>query len=241
MFTPANTHAEQYIPDDRPYAGWLYTGLILQRRGLGLGGYLTLENFQLDLGIVGPDSGAAQVQTWFHHIAPRGWDNQLPDEPGFAFKYGRAWLIPIPSTERRFLDIIPAAGFSAGNIDSSFRADTTLRAGWNLPEDFGAQPISSVITTEGGRSPSRRGQRWGFYVFSGVEGRAVLYTDFLDGTAFRESHSIEKNAFVGEWHSGAVLVFDRVEIAYTHIFSTHEFEKQPEGHVFGSLTIKCKF
>src|SRR5215510_4610350 len=34
IFTPANLRASDLLKDDRPYAGWLYTGLILQRRGM---------------------------------------------------------------------------------------------------------------------------------------------------------------------------------------------------------------
>ena len=241
IFTPADTHATELLPNDRPYAGWLYTGLILQRRGLGLGDYLTLENFQLDVGIIGPESGAGQMQTWWHHFAPRGWENQLHDEPGLALKYGRAWLIPVPSMDQRYVDIIPEGGLSAGNVDTSFRAGVTLRVGWNLPEDFGFRPIDSLIATEGGRSVAQEGRRWGIYLFSGVEGRAVLYTAFLDGNAFRDSPSVEKEPFVGEWRSGIALTLDRVELAYTHIFYTREFEKQPEGQVFGSLTLRYKF
>jgi lipid A 3-O-deacylase len=241
MFTPADTHASELLVDDRPYAGWLYTGLILQRRGAGAGGYLTLENFQLDAGIIGPESFADQVQTWYHHQAPAGWDNQLEDEPGLALKYGRAWLIPLPSAQERSFDVLPHAGLSVGNVDTSFRAGTTLRVGWNLPEDFGVQPIDSLFTTEGGRSSTRAGRRWGFYAFSGVEGRAVLYTVFLDGNTFRDSHHVDKEPWVGEWRSGLVLVLDRVELAYAHCFRTREFEGQPEGQVFGSFCVKIKF
>jgi lipid A 3-O-deacylase len=241
IFTPANTQTPDYLPDDRPYAGWLYTGLILQRRGVGLGGYVTLENYQLDLGIVGPDSEAEQAQIWIHHHVPRGWKYQIHDEPGMALKYGRAWLIPLPSQEDHYVDLIPGGGLSVGNVDTSFRAGVTLRAGWNLPEDFGIQQIDSLITTEGGWSPSRQGRRWGGYIFSGVEGRAELYSVFLDGNAFRDSASIGKQPFVGEWRSGAALVLNRLEIAYTHVFRTREFEHQPEGQTFGSLTVKYKF
>jgi lipid A 3-O-deacylase len=241
MFTPADTRATQVLEDDRPYAGWLYTGLIVQRRGVGAGGFLTLENFQLDLGIIGPESFAHEVQTWFHTHTPPGWPNQLSNEPGVALKYGRAWLIPLPSWEQRYVDLVPQGGLSLGNVDTSFRIGTTLRAGWNLPEDFGIQPIESLFTTEGGRSPSRSGQRWGFYVFSGVEGRAVLYTAFLDGNAFCDSPSVDKEPFVGEWHSGLVLVLDRVELAYTEIFRTRDFVDQPEGQVYGSFCVKVKF
>lgn len=241
VFTPANTHIGRVILDDRPYAGWLYTGLVLQRRGVGLGDYLTLENFQLDVGIIGPDSLARQIQTWYHKHAPPGWSHQLRDEPGIALKYARSWIIPIPSDENHYFDIIPAGGLSAGNVDTSFRIGTTLRAGWNLPENFGPQTINSLTTADGGWSPTRTGGRWGAYLFTGVEGRAQLYTVFLDGNSFRDSQSVHKEPFVGEWHTGIVFVFDRVEIAYTHIFQTREFEKQPEGQIYGSLTVKVEF
>jgi hypothetical protein len=240
MFTPANTHTADYLPDDRPYAGWLYTGATVQRRGVGLGGFLTVENFQMDLGIVGPDALARQVQTWFHAHTSEGWNHQLPDEFGFALKYGRGWLIPLPSSEQRYVDIIPQAGLSAGNVDSSFRAGTMLRAGWNLPDDFGAQPIESVIATSGGRSESQGG-RWSFYAFTGVEGKAVLRNEFLDGNMFRDSVSIDKENWVGEWRVGVAAVFDRVELTYTHIFRTREFRIQPEGQAFGSFSLKVNF
>src|SRR5205823_10726214 len=92
MFTPSDTHRPEPLLNDRPYAGWLYTGLIVQRRGLGTGEFLTLENFQVDLGVIGPDALADNVQSWYHHHLPPGWKNQLHDEPGIALKYGRAWL-----------------------------------------------------------------------------------------------------------------------------------------------------
>jgi hypothetical protein len=241
IYTPADTHATDYLPNDRPYAGWLYTGLILQRRGVGLGDYLTLENFQADVGIIGPESMAEQFQTWFHDKTPRGWHNQPGDEPGIAVKYERSWLIPFPALADRYVDFIPQGGLSAGNVDTSFRASATFRAGWNLPEDFGVQPIDSLTTTEGGWSASRTGRRWGCYVFTGVEGKAVLYTAFLDGNAFRDSGHIGKEPFVGEWRSGLVLVLNRVELAYTHVFRTREFDGQPDNHVFGSITLRCKF
>jgi hypothetical protein len=241
IFTPADTHSSEQLLDDRPYAGWLYTGFIVQRRGLGLGDHLTLENFQMDIGIIGPESAGDQMQTWYHHRAPRGWEYQLKDEPGLALKYGRACLIPLPTEERRYLDVIPHGGLSAGNVDTSFRAGTTVRAGYNLPDNFGVQPIDSLFTKEGGWSPSQQGRRWGVYVFTGVEGRAQLYSAFLDGNVFRESQHIDKEIFVGEWRSGLVVVLNHVEIAYTHIYRTREFEGQPEGQVYGSISVAVRF
>jgi hypothetical protein len=78
-------------------------------------------------------------------------------------------------------------------------------------------------------------------VFSGVEGRAVLRNEFVDGTAFRDSHSIESEPFVGEWRSGLALVFDRIELTYTHICRTREFKGQPDGQAYGSFCVKVNF
>jgi hypothetical protein len=219
----------------------LYTGLVLQRHGVGSGDILHLENFQLDIGIIGPDSLAEAAQNAFHDVRPPGWPHQLQDEPGLALKYGRACLIPLYSDDHHLFDFIPAGGFSLGNVDTSFRVGTTLRFGWNLPQDFGAQPIQSLFMTAGGRSPSQNGKRWGVYIFSGVEGSAVLYTVFLDGNTFRDSHHVGKEPFVGEWRNGIVFLFDRVEVAYTHIIRTEDFTKQSEAQIYGSLTIKWKF
>jgi hypothetical protein len=215
--------------------------LILQRRGVGLGDLLTLENLQLDLGIIGPDSLGGQMQTWYHHQAPRGWSHQLEDEPGVALRYGRSWLIALPSLDQHYFDIIPHAGLSAGNVDTSFRVGAMLRAGWNIPDDFGVQAIDSLTTSEGGWSASQSNRDWGFYVFSGVEGRAQLYTAFLDGNIFHDSHHVDKEPFVGEWRSGLVLVLKRLELAYTHVLRTEDFRKQTVGQTYGSMTIRYKF
>lgn len=241
MFTPEDVETSLPQPDDRPYAGWLYGGFILQRRGFGAGDILNLENLELQLGIIGPGAFAEPMQTWWHHRAPQGWENQLEDEFGVALRYGRSWLIPLPDRDRRYLDVLPLAGLSVGNVDTSFRMGTMLRAGWNLPDDFGVQPINSVINTEGGLPRSLTSKRWSFYLFTGVEGRAVLYTAFLDGNLFQDSLSVDKEPFVGEWRSGFVAQLHWVELAYTQIFQTHEFESQPGAQVYGSFTVKVNF
>jgi len=245
IYTPANISATQLLPKDRPYAGWLYTGLILQRRGLTAGEQPTLESFQLDLGIIGPESLAEEAQTWVHKVRgfnlPQGWAHQLKTEPGFALKYQRSWLFSPAHQDRRFLDLIPHTGFSLGNVETSARLGATLRLGWNLPDNFGVQTIDSLVTTEGGWSSSRAGGHWGFYLFSGVEGRAILYTAFLDGNLFRDGHDVNKEPFVGEWKSGCVFLLRRIEAGYTYVHRTREFIKQTEQDRYGSLFIKYKF
>jgi lipid A 3-O-deacylase len=240
IYTPHDLDAPGIVTNDRPYAGWLYTGFIVQRRGLTDGNRPVLENFQLDLGIVGCESLAEAAQDWTHDDPPNGWDNQLETEVGFAFKYMRAWLFSPQRKGSRCFDFIPHVGFSLGNIDTSFRIGGTVRLGVNLPDDFGVQNVNSLATPEGGLSPSRENSRWGFYVFGSAEGSAVAYNQFIDGNMFRSSHDVSREPLVGELEGGAVFVMNHLEIGASIVWRTEEFERQDEAHVFGSLFLKVK-
>jgi hypothetical protein len=245
IYTPANISVTNLQSGDRPYAGWLYTGLIFQRRGLAAKRIPTLEHFQLDLGIIGPDSLAEEAQTWIHELrgfeTPKGWDHQLHDEPGVALKYQRSWLLSPSADNPRYLDFIPHLGASLGNVETSFRMGATVRLGINLPDDFGVQTISSLMASEGGWSHDKKGGRWGFYAFSGLEGSAVGYTAFLDGNLFQSSPHVEHEPFVAEWKTGFVLVLSRVDTGFSYVYRTREFIGQQRDNGYGSVFAKIKF
>ena len=82
IYTPANLFTTSMIGGDRPYAGYLYFGLYIQRRG-SMGRVPVLDTAELDVGLIGPDSFAETTQRWWHGIGdwvqPQGWNNQLPD------------------------------------------------------------------------------------------------------------------------------------------------------------------
>ena len=90
IYTPDDISVKTLVPDDRPYAGWLYVGI-----GLVSVSGDQLDNLELDLGVVGPHSYAEDVQKtwhgWFGFQRPQGWDNQLRDEPGILLTYERKW------------------------------------------------------------------------------------------------------------------------------------------------------
>jgi hypothetical protein len=56
MYTPQDILDPNPIPSDRPYAGWLYTGLVYQRRGQFTDHIAVLENFEINFGKVRPQS-----------------------------------------------------------------------------------------------------------------------------------------------------------------------------------------
>lgn len=94
LFTPDDISQSDSIDDDQPYAGWLYLGFGVESEVIPKTDHLRyLDNIELQLGVIGPLSGAEQVQRIGHDLTnatdPRGWGNQLDNEPGINFFYSR--------------------------------------------------------------------------------------------------------------------------------------------------------
>lgn len=246
MYTPANLHATMLITNDRPYAGWLYGGVYVQRRGeTGNLGIPVEENFEIDLGLTGPGSLAGTIQVAFHREffspdIPRGWNNQLAGEPGLLLKYERLWRLSPNRWTARYVDLIPHVGAEVGNIEISGNLGGTLRVGMNLPDDFGVQIIDSPASAGGGITSAS--QPFAFYAFGSVDGRAVGHNLFLDGNTFRGGPSVERNPWVADLSCGAaVRLFRHVEVSYTRVARTTEFVGQHSYDIFGSVEAKAMF
>ena len=200
---------------------------------------------RIQAGIVGSGALADRTQDIVHWAArfnqPQGWQNQLHNEVGLAAKYQRAWRWSLQERHDWGADLIPHAGMSLGNVDTSLRAGATFRMGWHLPDDFGIQTIDSLGITDGGRSSSADNHTWGFYGFIGTEGKAVAYSTFLDGNLFESSLSVDKRPLVVELQSGLALVFSRAELAFMYVVRSEEFYGQESADIFGSASLKWKF
>lgn len=160
MYTPQDLHTSALITDDRPYAGWLYGGVYLQRRGnVGDSPVPTEENFEVDFGVTGHASLAGTVQTWFHQQyvpgdVPHGWHNQLAGQPGLLLKYDRFWRLSVNDQTARYIDFIPHVGTDLGNIMIFQNLGGAVRIGENLPNDFGPQIIDLPASLDGGTTPN---------------------------------------------------------------------------------------
>ena len=246
MYTPQNLLTNGLIKTDRPYGGWLYGGLYLQRRGkTGADGIPVQEDFEVGLGVTGRASLAGTIQSSFHGIfdrneVPDGWNNQVGTEPGLLLKYARLWrLSPNPSSAR-YVDLIPHIGADLGNIQVSGNMGATARLGVNLPDDFGVQIIDSPASAGGGITSTS--PPFSFYAFCGADGRAVGHNLFLDGSTFRGGPSVERIPWVADISWGvAMRLFRHLEVGYTRIVRTHEFVGQHDPDVFGSLEAKAMF
>ncbi len=245
MYTPENILDPKPIYNDRPYAGWLYGGLVYQRRHERSAHFATLESFELDLGIVGPDSEADDTQTFIHEWRfpediPQGWGNQLHDEPGLLLKYAHLWRYSPSDKTARYVDLLPRAGFELGNVAVFATAGAAARLGWNLPPDFGAQIIDSPASVNGGMNGNTP---WlAAYLFAAWDGRYVARDITLDGNTFRSSQSVDKYHFVNDVTWGfAFDLFRHLELSYAHVTRSKQFVGQVHQDAFGSINLKWRF
>lgn len=242
IYTPENDRATNLINTDRPYAGWLYGGVAIQRRNKINDRASVIENFELDLGIIGPEAQGEATQNAIHNWRQletfSGWDNQLKTEPALLFKYGRAWRINFSESSSRYFDIIPSLGTQLGNVRVSGNVGLASRLGWNLPDGFGVQTIDSPLLTALGSSTGP----FGIYIFTQVQGDAVARNIFLDGNTFRDGPSVEKKPLVASFRYGLSFAFGKhFEASWTLETRTREFVLQKGNDQFGSLAARWKW
>ncbi len=239
IFTPGDITIAAPQPDQRPWAGWLY-GTV------GLASYQNhrLDRLSLDVGVVGPASGAEAVQRNWHDIfdfaEPLGWDNQLKNEPGFVLNYERSYIVPIAELSSLGIafEAIPHASGAVGNVLTQAAMGGTLRFGSGMQQDFGPPRIRPSLPGGDFFEPSD-GLAW--YLFAGFEGRLVARNLFLDGNTFVDSPSVDKKWLVGDLQVGAALTWRSTRISFTQVYRTREFSSQDNPSRFASLALSVAF
>ncbi len=245
IYTPEDTDSKALVTGDRPYAGWLYGAVSLHAETARHGGsfkYDTLDSVELNLGVVGPNAYAKDVQNKWHEIIgvsrSNGWDNQLKNEPALALFFERKWR-PEALTWNTFeADIIPHIGGSIGNVHTQGNAGAIFRVGQGLELDFGPPHIRPTLS---GLEAVGERNRFGWYVFLGGEARAVLRNIFLDGNSFTDSHSVSKKHLVGDFQFGAAVIFHGVRLAISNVIRTKEFDGQRRADRYGTVSLSFRF
>ena len=247
LYTPRDIKARTLIPDDRPYAGWLYGSAAFHSKT-----FTRLDTFEIEAGLTGDWSLGEETQDLIHSIRgidkASGWDNQIDTELAFSLIYDHKHrYIPQPDfTDRWGMDIITNYGGAVGTAFTHISAGVEVRAGWNLPADFGTALIRPAGDTSA--PANRKDPRYqdeirslSFHIFAAMTGRFVIRDIFLDGNTFSDSHSIDKKNLVGDFVLGASLSYRRVKVSYAHVLRTREFTGQPDAQQFGSVSISYTY
>jgi hypothetical protein len=257
MYTPEDKIRTDLIYDDRPYAGLLYLSLAWNRRVRPeRADYEMLDVRELTLGVIGPWSLAEQSQNFVHRMRGidrfNGWDNQLRNEPAFQLALERKYKIFASGAVQPGWDsdVIGNYGVRLGNIETAASTGVELRAGWNIPNDFGSyairpgaenRPPSAAASLRTAQPSSSTAPRPGVHAFANLEGKAVAWDFSLDGNMFRSSHRVSRRPWVAQAAVGIssqwLVSGHGVRLALMRVWRTREFDEQLSHHAFGSVAL----
>lgn len=240
LYTPSDITIREDVPGDRPWAAWLYlsAGLVTVTDN-------HVDELELTAGVVGPAAAGEPVQRIVHEIlgasTPKGWDNQLHNEPGLMASWNRRWPAYYNTSGGGFYAAAePHIGLTAGNIYTYANTGVTL---YVTPDSGGMQDVPPrvrpAIPGTGFFATADDDISW--YMFAGIEGRAVARNIFLDGNSFRDSPQIDKVPLVGDATLGLATTWDDIRVSYSVTYRTPEFHGQDEGSLFGSISLGYRY
>ncbi len=242
MVTPENIEVEQLIVDDVPYAGLLFGKINYEYRTERRG-----DKFGLLLGVIGPSSRAEETQKFVHKITdstePKGWDNQLHDEPAFNIDYEHMWKLYDTSADNvggYSTDFSTYMGVSLGNIMTDIDSGLIARWGLNLsplPNSVYKGGIGAVPDVD--NSPNAE---WSFYLMAGMEVSYMAYTVFLDGNTWEDdTHSVDRVPEQASIFWGFGCAYDRFRLNMFMLRGTEKYTDQNEHTRYGSVTVGWVF
>lgn len=252
MYTPRDRTRTDLVVDDRPYAGLLALSVAWNlRHAEPARARDRLDTYELTLGVIGPASLARQAQDAVHDLIGvdrfLGWDQQLGNEPALQLAVERRWRPrrgDAMQVEGWSTEAIRSAGLRMGNIQTSAAAGIEWRAGWNLPNDFGAYPLGPGAEN---RPPAPGPQSGavhrlpGAQVFASAELRAVAWDFSLDGNLLRSSHSVTREPLVAQvaigWGVHGPLAGRGWRLTAMRVWRSREFSGDRSHHSFGSIAL----
>lgn len=243
IFTPGDIHKNPPDPNDRPYAGWLYSGLDWLQENEGH----SLHNLELQLGVSGPAALAKQAQNGFHTLfgfkSADGWSSQIKNRVAAQVSYDYKRRLRLGLSSRYDFDAVPEAGLSMGTVLRYLDAGALLRFGDALAADYGPEhirPAPSGTAYVDRRALSPR--EFHFYVYVGVQERYTLYNRLVDSADEIQSTELERTDWVRDYIGGVRLFLPwqlRVDVAT--LLRSHEFHGQEGDDRFGSASISWNF
>jgi len=240
MHTPDDITNPNPAEDDQPYAGVLYVDSLLYARK-----ERWTHVWSLQLGVVGPDSQAGNVQKDFHDLIggdePMGWDTQLPNEPLINVGYTVAHLAAAGHAgESAQWRVVPVGTVGVGNYFTGAGLGVYGEIGWNLVDALGGTALRSGLNAAStvGVGPVKG---WSVAFFGGVGGYGVAHYLPLDGTMFHDSRSVDSEPFIGSGSLGLNVRHGDFVLSFATTFFSDTFSEQRESPEFGTLSMSWQF
>ncbi|MDQ3291948.1 MAG: lipid A deacylase LpxR family protein [Bacteroidota bacterium] len=219
-FTPTNIRDPNLRIGDRPYASYMLVSQIA-----GTTNQDRQERFtsSLDLGVMGPATGAGKFQRviheYLHHGIPQGWKYQIKSD--LILNYNVDYQKGIVRT--RPVELLGEAGGSMGTLYTNVRAGAYVRFGW-MNAYFSDLGISNATARSQGSL-----RIFQFYAYGRSQGRLVGYNATMQGGIFNRDNFYtlsgnEVSRAVLENQAGLVCIIKGLRLESAVTFISPEFK-----------------
>lgn len=224
VFTP-DLHKELFT--DRPFAAYMMLGSKHQ--------YInTVSNFsissELQLGVIGPATGAGKVQNSLHELMPgadriEGWDTQIQNDIGINYIF---------SVDKQFfrnelVEILGGSSIYLGTPYTKAEVNTKIRVG--LMEDY----FNRLNTSSS--------KNWQIFLFGEIKGSYVLHNATIQGglvNSFNTYVRKDLTPFVVDYQLGIGSVYKKYSLIFGQHLLTKEFDAG-NSHSWGYFSFYITF
>jgi lipid A 3-O-deacylase len=235
IYGPFATYARKIKMQDRPYTGYLYAG--------GSMNWLYANESALkvtvQVGTIGPASGAEKIQKGFHDIfglkEPEGWQYQLKNEVGLNIEANYKQLLYRNS--KNWLDVSIDPSVRIGNTFSNATAAVMLRAG-KLGKLYESASTNSRVSLK----DEEQGGELFFYAIPQLS--YVAYNATIQGGLFRDDKgpvTFDIYNLVFTQQLGVQFATRRWSASYTAFIRTREVKSTALGDQWGVLALAYRF
>lgn len=235
IYGPFATYARRIRNQDRPYTGYLYAGGSIN----WLYANESALKVTVQVGTIGPASGAEDVQKGFHKLfglkEPEGWQYQLKNEPGLNIEANYTKLLY--RNAKSWLDVSLDPSIRIGNTFSNATAAVLLRAG-KLGKLYESASTNSRVSLK----DEEQGSELFFYAIPQLS--YVAYNATIQGGLFRDDKGPVKfdiYNWVFTQQLGVQFATKRWTASYTALIRTREVKSTALGDQWGVLALAYRF
>ncbi len=211
------------------YAGWLYGGPFVQTAD-----NMNMDHLELSLGVIGPSALGKETQDFIHGLRELekavDWDTQMSDRFAGNFNWLHKFRIGSTSYYGKgpiYLELLGETAVALGSVHRNAGTGLTLRAGSDLANDFGPGSMSRP------RYYTPNSSNSSIAAFARIAGSIVEHNELLYG--------LSEETLLGEFQVGFSFTYKKLQLSYSQIFMTRQYERQPEPDSYGAFTVHYSF
>lgn len=233
------SHAPDVTTHDRPFAGYLYGSA-------GLSWFYKSESIlkaNAQVGVLGPNSLAKEIQTGFHKLintywSVEGWDYQVKDE--VALNLDLSYQFLLYRTTNKLFDFSASSGVLLGNTFSGANAGLLVRFG-NFNPFYDSSYANSRIKNKTGDTKKSDLE---FFLFTKPQLNFAAYDATIQGGLFRKDKgpvTFGIKNWVYSQQIGLNFAFNRLTAKYIVTLKTKEVESTASAYHYGSFAFAYQF